>query len=298
MTLHNVIRENNFILTEAAIDEALSNATDVTLHPRLGNALFIYDKVYKNILSELYQSFVSLACKAKLPIILFTPTWRTNHERLSEANIQMDVNADAVRFLNDLKAEWGAWKDNIIIGGNFGCKNDTYRPEEALSKEDAREFHKWQIDKLAETDIDLLMAGPLPAVSEATGIALAMETSGLPYILNFVINRNGYILDGTSLSQAIEEIDAACGTPPAGYLIGCSYPSFLKVRELPDTVLSRLIGYQANASSLDHSDLDEEGECHADDISDWGDRMVELNKQFGIKILGGCCGTNRFSIYF
>jgi methionine synthase I (cobalamin-dependent) len=32
-------------------------------------------------------------------------------------------------------------------------------------------------------------------------------------------------------------------------------------------------------------------EKHSDDISDWGPRMIELNKRFGIKILGGCCGT-------
>ncbi|MCP4111946.1 MAG: homocysteine S-methyltransferase family protein [Desulfobacteraceae bacterium] len=291
MTLYDVMKENDFILTEASIDEALSNSTDVDMHLRLGNALFIYDEDYKNILSDLYHSFVSLACKAEVPIILFTPTWRANRERLSEANIRMNVNRDAVTFLNDLKAEWGAWKDNIIIGGDFGCKNDTYRPEQSLSTEDAKEFHKWQTEQLAETDIDLLMAGPLPAVSEATGIALAMETTGLPYILNFVISRNGHILDGTSLRQAFEQIDAACSIPPVGYMIGCSYPSFLNAHELPDTVLSRLIACQANASSLDHSDLDESGECHTDDISDWGDRMVELNKRFGIKIMGGCCGT-------
>jgi methionine synthase I (cobalamin-dependent) len=74
-------------------------------------------------------------------------------------------------------------------------------------------------------------------------------------------------------------------------MLNCSYPSFLKAEEQPDTVISRLIGYQANASSLDHSDLDEAGELHADDISDWGERMIELNRRFGLKILGGCCGT-------
>ena len=31
---------------------------------------------------------------------------------------------------------------------------------------------------------------------------------------------------------------------------------------------------------------------HSDDVSDWGDRMLELHRRFGVKILGGCCGTN------
>ena len=29
-----------------------------------------------------------------------------------------------------------------------------------------------------------------------------------------------------------------------------------------------------------------------DPIGDWGDRMIDLNTRYGIKILGGCCGTD------
>ena len=291
MDLEKVINDYDFVLTEAAVVECLMRSGEVTLHPRLGHALLIYDKVGKRALSELYHSFVSLARKAEVPLALCTPTWRANHERLSKANVQSDVNGDAVRFLNDLREEWGSWKDKVIIGSVIGCKNDSYKPDEGLSKEDARTFHRWQIDHLAEAGVDFLLAATLPAVPEATGIALAMERTAIPYILSFVINRNGCILDINSLEHAFAEIDAACSRPPLGYMLNCSYPSFLKAEEQPDTVISRLIGYQANASSLDHSDLDEAGELHADDISDWGERMIELNRRFGLKILGGCCGT-------
>jgi S-methylmethionine-dependent homocysteine/selenocysteine methylase len=291
MKLHRTIKENKLILTVASIEEALSKSNDVTLHPRLGNALLIYDDVHKNKLAELYHSFLSLAHKAKLPILILTPTWRANYERLLEANISKNVNGDAVSFLENLTAAFGKFKDNILIAGDISCKNDAYLPAEALSKKEARKFHKWQIDQLCEHQIDLLTAGPLPAVSEATGIALAMEGKGIPYILNFVINRSGSILDGTSLKRAFEKIDASCNEPPLGYMIGCSYPSFLNASKQPNSVISRLIGFQANASSLNHSELDEAVEKHSDDISDWGPRMIELNKRFGIKILGGCCGT-------
>jgi methionine synthase I (cobalamin-dependent) len=27
-------------------------------------------------------------------------------------------------------------------------------------------------------------------------------------------------------------------------------------------------------------------------ISGWGEVMLGLNRQYGVKILGGCCGTN------
>jgi len=30
-----------------------------------------------------------------------------------------------------------------------------------------------------------------------------------------------------------------------------------------------------------------------DDPSEWGNLMIELNKRYGVKILGGCCGTGK-----
>jgi methionine synthase I (cobalamin-dependent) len=29
-----------------------------------------------------------------------------------------------------------------------------------------------------------------------------------------------------------------------------------------------------------------------ENVSDWGDAMLELNRFHGVKILGGCCGTS------
>lgn len=289
--LQRVLKEHDLILMEASIEEALRTSTNVPVHPRLGNALMIYDDVQKSIMAEFYRRYISTAYQAKLPILLLTPTWRANYERLSEEGISKNVNADAVRFLTDLSETFGEYKDNILIAGYIGSKNDPYRPEESPAQDESLEFHTWQIYRLCECPIDLLVAGPLPTVSEATGIALAMKGRGFSYVLSFIINRDGKLLDSSSLEQAIEKIDGSSTEPPVGYMIGCSYPSFLNPQKQPASVLSRIIGYQANASSLEHSELDEAGENHADDISDWGMRMVELNKRFGVRVLGGCCGT-------
>lgn len=292
MDIARTIKDYNLVLTEAAIIEALRRSGGVNLHHRLENALLIYDKIGKRALSGLYNGFISIAHRADIPIIVSTPTWRANHERVSEGDIQLDVNGDAVKYLNDLKKKWGTWANKIGIGGLVGCKNDCYRPNEGLSIIDAKAFHSWQIDRLAEAGVDYLLAATLPAVSEATGIALDMEKTNIPYIISFVINRNGYILDGTSLEKAFVKIDSTCSRPPLGYMINCAYPSSIDAESQPETVLSRLIGYQANASSLDQSDLDCAESLQADDIRDWGKRMIELNRRYDVRILGGCCGTS------
>jgi homocysteine S-methyltransferase len=52
-----------------------------------------------------------------------------------------------------------------------------------------------------------------------------------------------------------------------------------------------LVGFQANASSMDHADLDGASRLQADDLATWGESMLTLNRQYGVRILGGCCGT-------
>ena len=86
------------------------------------------------------------------------------------------------------------------------------------------------------------------------------------------------MLDGSHLGAAIDLIDSSTTHRLLGYMINCSHPSFLHPEEQPKEALSRLIGYQANASSLDHCDLERSAELKADSLSEWGDLMLELNK--------------------
>jgi S-methylmethionine-dependent homocysteine/selenocysteine methylase len=291
MNPEKAIKNHDFILAEASVIETLRRSGKVSLHPRLEHALLVYDDAGKTVLSEIHHKYISIAQRAQVPIMVCAPTWRANHERISEAGIQMDVNADAVKYIYDLRNRWGDWADNILVGGLIGCKNDCYKPQEGLAVGASMKFHSWQANRLSAAGADFLLAATLPAVPEAIGIALAMQGNQTPYIISFVINRTGRIIDGTRLEQAFREIDTAASRPPLGYMINCSYPSFLKIETQPQTVLTRLIGFQANASSLDHSELDGAETLQTEDVSDWGRRMIDLNRKFGVKILGGCCGT-------
>ena len=153
-------------------------------------------------------------------------------------------------------------------------------------------FHQWQIEQLALGGVDYLIAETLPNVEEAIGIAKAMATTGLPYIISFVISKEGLILDGTNLNDAIKYIDTNTSNKPLGYMINCAFPSFLCADNQPKDLFKRLIGYQANASSLDHCDLEGSDNIEVNTIAEWGDLMIELNHKYGVKILGGCCGTD------
>jgi homocysteine S-methyltransferase len=289
--MKQLLENNSLILMEAAVIERLRRTGDIPLHSSLANGPLIYDRAGRRALSRIYQGYIDIALKAELPILLCTPTWRTNQERVIEPGIAPSINTDAVRFMQELRDAQKTSVASIKIGGMIGCKNDCYRPDQGLAAPEAEIFHAWQIGQLARTGVDFLIGETLPNIEEALGIAKAMEKTGIPYIISFVISRDSYLLDGTDLNSAVELIDSKTNKPPLGFMVNCAYPTFLCAARQPAALFKRLIGYQANASALDHCDLDGAEQLEAEDITDWGDAMLELNRSHGVKILGGCCGT-------
>ena len=289
--MEKLIKNNQLILMEGAVIEQLRRSGKVQLHPTLINAPLVYENKGKKELAQIYQGYINIAINAKIPFLMTTPTWRTNKIRISEAKANLSINSDVVQFMQNIRKRQSQGKELIKIGGMIGCKNDCYQPAEGLSADEAEQFHAWQIDQLKQAGVDFLIAETLPNIEEAKGIARAMEKTGLPYIISFVISRVGQVLDGTKLDMAIAIVDSYTAQKPLGYMVNCAYPTFLCAVNQPESLFSRLIGYLANASSLDHCDLDGSDQLHTEDISDWGQKMLKLNRFFGIKVLGGCCGT-------
>jgi len=289
--MKELLEQHHFILAEAAVIERLRRNKMIELDGSLVHAPLIYSEEGRAALKSLYQEYLGIAESSDRPILLCTPTWRANKERVQASKQPQDINVEAAKFLKGLVAEKPR-KVPVKIGGLIGCKNDCYLPEEGLSLNEANEFHNWQINQLASAGVDFLIAVTLPSVEEAAGIALAMEATGLPYIISFVIDSDGKVLDGTEVQKAIEYVDAKTTNHPLGYFINCSYPSFLNPTTLSEKVFERLIGIQANASSLSHAELEGSKELKSESVSEWGSLMVQLNRDFGLKVLGGCCGTN------
>lgn len=80
---------------------------------------------------------------------------------------------------------------------------------DVLSIDDAKEFHSWQANLFKESGVDFLFAGIMPALPEAIGMAKAMESTELPYIISFMIRDDGRLIDGTTINDAILHIDNA-----------------------------------------------------------------------------------------
>ena len=124
-----------------------------------------------------------------------------------------------------------------------------------------------------------------------------MSETTKDYVISFVIRDNGKLLDGNLLTDAIRIIDESVSTPPLFYLTNCIHPdvlhrSFIDLKDDDNTLKKRLFGIQANASSKSPEELDTLENLDADSPVNWAIGMVDLNKKYNLKILGGCCGTD------
>ena len=291
--MHNLLQDYPLILAEAAITERLRRTEGITLHPTLFNTPLIYEEHGRETMRGLYLQYVSIARNANLPLLLAAPTWRLDRSRVDAAGVPDTIIKDAVSFMMEIRdtSIQPQASPPIKVGGLIGPKNDCYQPTESLETNEAEDFHAHQIQELAEANVDYILAQTMPSIDESLGMARAMASSGVPYIISFCIDRTGHVLDGSSISDAIKFIDRQVTEIPLGYMINCAYPTFLCPETQSPEVFSRLIGFQANASSMDQSDLEGAAESKQDSVENWGDEMLILNQRYGVAILGGCCGT-------
>jgi len=299
MTFLDAITTSKVILTEGSVIERLNREISMQLDPFILNAGLIYDEYGRAVLGDIYRKYIELGLKYKLPMTVFAPTWRANPERIGHSVYRKhaNVNRDCVDFLNNIRCGHANDSQNIFIGGLMACRADAYRPEQALSVREAEAFHRLQAKALAEAPVDFIMAATLPAVSEALGMASALSEFNLPYALSFVIRSDGSILDGTPLHRAVAQIDAATAPRPLFYMVNCVHPSIFQqgidheLRSSPK-LSDRLLGLQANTSAKSPEELD--GLSYLDTVEpeEFAQSLLSLHKSFGIKILGGCCGSD------
>jgi S-methylmethionine-dependent homocysteine/selenocysteine methylase len=293
------VAERRLVLTEGALIEQLRRDPRIGMDPLVANASLLYTRAGREALVGLWTGYVDVARRAGLPVIVCTPTWRANRERLQRAGLPAvgEVSRDAVALLERVRAAAGDHAPRVFLGALLGCRGDSYLPGEALDAASAERFHREQAEALAGAAPDFLLAATLPACSEAVGLARALAATRLPYVLSFVLRPSGTLLDGTPLQAAVARIDAAADPPPAFYLGGCVHPvhfgSALAVAtEASPGLEERVIGVQGNASRKAPEELEGSQRVDADEPEAFADAMEAVRRRFGARVLGGCCGTD------
>lgn len=294
MDLVDCILQQKNVLMEGALGERLKREYNLIFDNHVAMAQLIYSQEGQIALKKLWLEYIDIARKYNLPFLATTPTRRANKERVARASSSSAIIIDNVRFLQNMQKES---KIEMYVGGLMGCKGDAYTGEGALSEDEAQAFHKWQADLFCDAGADFLYAGIMPTLSEAAGMALAMEATGLPYIISFTIQKDGMLIDGTTISDAIRYIDGVTKRSPVCYMSNCVHPSIVYEAlahpfNANELVRSRFLGIQANTSPLSLAELDDSVDLKCSSPTAFADEMIKLRNASNIKIFGGCCGTD------
>ncbi len=271
--------------------------------PEFAAYLTLYREGEREVLASIYRSYLDIAARSGLPMQVGTPTWRANRACLARQGFAAPgdvarVNADAVALLMDLRRAAGL-EAQVVIAGVIGPQGDGYDPTYAPDCAAARAYHQEQADSLAAAGVDLLYAPTFPSVAEMEGVARAMAAAGLPYVLAPVIDPQGRLLDGSAFADAIARIDAAVAPPPAYFMVGCTHATrFRAAQDSSGGATSagalgpRVMGLKANASAKPPEELVALTTLDAGEPEAFATDMMNLRRNYRLRVLGGCCGTD------
>ena len=292
--MEQLMQMHGSILMEGALGERMKREYGLAFDPHIAMAGLIYDERGRDALSTLWLEYMHIADTYQLPFLATTPTRRANRDRLHQAGMDEHVLYDNVHFLKEVRAQSSI---EMYCGCLMGCHGDAYTGEGALDQKEAKRFHSWQAEVCCKAGADFLYAGIMPTLPEAVGMAEAMALTGLPYIISFTITRDGRLIDKSTIHHTIEAIDHQVSRKPLCYMANCVHPAIaLEALMQPfnrtSLVRERFLGLQANTSPLTYAELDGTTDLHCAEPEAFARDMLRLKAETGIKILGGCCGTD------
>jgi S-methylmethionine-dependent homocysteine/selenocysteine methylase len=244
-------------------------------------------------LRRYYEAFLELARDRDVPLVLSAPTWRANPDWGALLGYKGDelaaVNRRAVALIEALAPD-GV---EVVVEGCVGPRGDGYSPKLVMDADEAERYHSFQLQALAQTAATQASALTLTYPEEAIGIVRAAQATELPIVIGFTVETDGRLPSGASIEEAIDAVDAATDGAAESFMINCAHPTHF-AHALPEgEARKRIRGLRANASALNHAELDEAEELDSGDPADLAERYVALRGALPeLELVGGCCGTD------
>ncbi len=247
-------------------------------------------------LARYFAPYVALARERSLGMVVDTATWRANPDWASTLGYSTWALAELNGRAVDLAREVAAGLDGLpaVVDGVVGPRGDGYVVDDAMSPEEAADYHAAQVAVLARDGVDLVSAITMNYVEEGVGVALAAAAAGVPAVISFTVETDGRLPTGQTLHAAVEQVDAATGSSPAYFMVNCAHPThFARALDAGGPWRERIGGLRANASRMSHAELDASEDLDDGDPSELGALHRDLRTRLpGVQVLGGCCGTD------
>jgi S-methylmethionine-dependent homocysteine/selenocysteine methylase len=219
--------------------------------------------------------------------ILTTNTFRTTRRTLAKTGRDPNDAASLDRLAAELARRAAADAGrSVLVGGSIAPLEDCYTPALFPGPETALAEHRAQAESLAAAGVDFLMIETMPLIAEAkVAVGAALET-GLEVTAGFVIGKDGRLLSGETLAEAVAAVSAF---PVTAIFVNCSPPAVIgaALRSLRGLTALPVGGYanlgNADATTGWAADESVDGARYSAHASEW--------LEAGASIIGGCCGT-------
>ncbi|HEU5140699.1 MAG TPA: bifunctional homocysteine S-methyltransferase/methylenetetrahydrofolate reductase [Bacillales bacterium] len=215
--------------------------------------------------------------------VIQTNTYAANRLKLARHGLEENVkemNKEAVR----LASEASAGKAYVLgtIGGIRGIKKGT------ATLEDIEYGFREQLDHLLSESIDGILLETYYDLDELTKVlAIARKSTGLPIIVNVSLHEPGTLQDGTSLTDAFQQLESL-GADVIG--LNCRLGPHHMIQafeEIPIPERAYLSAYP-NASLPEYVG----GKLVYNANPDYFGESARAFHSQGVRLIGGCCGTS------
>ncbi|PDT15291.1 homocysteine methyltransferase [Rhizobium sp. J15] len=283
-------------LTDGGMETTMIFQEGIAL-PHFAAFVLLASEDGRNRTRNYYRRYLDIARRHGTGFVLDTATWRANPDwgrKLGYTSEALKAaNEEAVELLVGLRSAYEQPGQPIVISGAIGPRGDGYKAG-MMSANEAEDYHAFQIEAFAGTEADMVSAFTLTNIDEAIGVARAAKSFAMPCAISFTLETDGRLVTGRSIQDAIETTDMATGGTPVYYMINCAHPThFESALDHGSAWVKRISGIRANASTMSHEQLDNSETLDAGDPEDLGRRYRKLlDRMPGLRVLGGCCGTD------
>ena len=279
-------------MTDGGIETVLVYHEGIDL-PDFAAFPLLYKPKGRAALQRYFETFLDLAERTGLPFVIGTPTWRANRdwgERLgySEADL-VTANTDAVAFVREVVAG----RMDVVVEGVLGPRGDAYLVSNRMHADEAAEYHDAQIAALKDAGADRVTALTLTYPDEAVGVIRAARARDIPVVVSFTVETDGHLPDGTTLADAIAQVDEATDSAALFFMVNCAHPTHIALGLEGAASTARIGGIRVNASKRSHAELDVATELDEGDPAELARDHAALRSALSnVQVLGGCCGTD------
>ena len=232
------------------------------------------------IIKEVYELYINSGAD-----IIYSNTFGANGYKLAHSKYSVnEIISTGIKIAKEVCEKYADNGIRPLAALDIGPIGQLLQPTGTLSFEDAYEYYKEQV--LAGSEADVIVFETMSDLLELKAAVLAAkENSSLPIICTMTFEQNLRTFTGTSISAMALTIEGL-GVDAIGVNCSLGPKELLPVIEEMSKYTNLPLVVKANAGLPDPVsntyDITEE---------EFTEYMLKM-AQYGVKIFGGCCGTN------